>query len=210
MGTGGLALGPKGSADYELAYLCGMIRGGGHLGRYTYDRSGRSNDEHFRFRLALTDHDALERTQAFLAHGGVPTNPFTFSPATDAHREMHAIRASRRLDIEAIERMVRWPERPSNEWCKGFLAGIFDAEGSFAGSLRIANTSAVLVHVTATSLRRLGFAFRLERTRNENGLVNVRLLGGLPEITRFFQTVDPAISRKRSIEGIAIKGDAPL
>jgi DNA repair photolyase len=123
---------------------------------------------------------------------------------------MHAIRTSRRDDIAAIERAVRWPDDPNTEWCRGFLAGVFDAEGSFSGSLRIANTNALLVHMAAASLRRLGFVFRLERTRNENGLVYVRVLGGLPEITRFFHTVDPAISRKRSIEGIAITGDAPL
>jgi hypothetical protein len=35
-------------------------------------------------------------------------------------------------------------------------------------------------------------------------------LGGLREILRFFLTVEPAITRKRDIEGIAIKGDAPL
>jgi DNA repair photolyase len=38
----------------------------------------------------------------------------------------------------------------------------------------------------------------------------VRLLGGLREVLRFFHTVDPAITRKRAIEGTAIKGDAPL
>jgi DNA repair photolyase len=38
----------------------------------------------------------------------------------------------------------------------------------------------------------------------------VRLLGGLREHLRFFHTVDPAITRKRTIEGAAIKSTAPL
>jgi DNA repair photolyase len=38
----------------------------------------------------------------------------------------------------------------------------------------------------------------------------VRLLGGLREHLRFFHTVDPAITRKRSIEGQAIKSNAAL
>ncbi|HJS25625.1 MAG TPA: intein-containing Rv2578c family radical SAM protein, partial [Actinomycetota bacterium] len=210
MGTGGFTPGPKGTADYERGYLCGMIRGDGHVGRFAYDRPGRRSDEHYRFRLALTDAEALERTRRFLSQAGIATTPFVFSNATDARRSVHAIRTSRRSDVEAIERIVRWPNDPASEWRKGFLAGIFDAEGSLGGSLRISNTNALLVHQTAVSLRRFGFDFRLERTGNANGLVSVRLLGGLPEITRFLHTVDPAISRKRSIEGIAIKGDAPL
>ena len=37
----------------------------------------------------------------------------------------------------------------------------------------------------------------------------MRLLGGLPEKLRFFLTVDPAITRKRELEGIALKKPAP-
>jgi DNA repair photolyase len=39
---------------------------------------------------------------------------------------------------------------------------------------------------------------------------DVRLLGGLREHLRFFHTVDPAITRKRTITGSAIKNNAPL
>ena len=38
----------------------------------------------------------------------------------------------------------------------------------------------------------------------------MRLRGGLKEAMRFFHTTDPAITRKRSIEGMAIKSDANL
>jgi len=39
---------------------------------------------------------------------------------------------------------------------------------------------------------------------------SVRLLGGLRECLRLFHSVDPAITRKRAIEGVALKSDAPL
>ena len=209
MGTGGFAPGPKGGAEYRRGYLCGMIRGDGHLGAYRYERPGRNGDV-FRFRLALVDDEGLERTRSFLADHGVRTKAFEFSRATAAHKAANAIRTSREADVAAIEDLIRWPTDPTSEWAKGFLAGIFDAEGSFSGSLRISNTNAPIIHTTASSLRRLGFAFRLERTANDNGLVSVRLLGGLREAVRFFHTVDPSIPRKRTFEGAAIKGDAPL
>jgi DNA repair photolyase len=50
----------------------------------------------------------------------------------------------------------------------------------------------------------------MEQTTRPNGLVRIRLGGGLREVLRFFHTVDPAITRKRSIEGVALEGDANL
>ena len=41
-------------------------------------------------------------------------------------------------------------------------------------------------------------------------LTVLRLLGGMREHLRFFHTVDPAITRKRSVDGRAIKSDTPM
>ena len=45
---------PVGGPEYRRGYLCGMIRGDGHLGSYTYVRAGRSHGNVHCFRLALT------------------------------------------------------------------------------------------------------------------------------------------------------------
>ena len=39
MGVGGFAEPPKATAAYERGYLCGMIRGDGTIGHYSYPRS---------------------------------------------------------------------------------------------------------------------------------------------------------------------------
>jgi DNA repair photolyase len=105
--------------------------------------------------------------------------------------------------------LIRWPRNPSAEWTRGFLAGIFDAEGGRSESLRICNKDPEIIERTAAGMRGLGFAVTIERP-NSCGARNVRLLGGLRQQMRFFQHVDPAITRKRSIDGIAIKSDAKL
>ena len=210
LGTGGFAPRPIHSVDYRRGYLCGMIRGDGHVGFYRYERAGRAASRVQGFRLALVDLEALRRSRRYLAELALPMQEFEFQAAGDTTRAVRAIRTGAREQVEAIRELCSWPTEPSLDWSKGFLAGVYDAEGSFSGSLRIANTNALIIHATASCLRRLGFAFRLERTANPNGLTYVRLLGGLREILRFFLTVDPAITRKRDIEGIAIKGDAPL
>ena len=92
----------------------------------------------------------------------------------------------------------------------GFLASIFDAEGSYSGAWRVSNTDPEIIQWTTRALRELRFNYVLEPVTRANGLTVVRLLGGLKEVMRFFHATDPAITRKRSIEGVAIKSDAKL
>jgi DNA repair photolyase len=123
---------------------------------------------------------------------------------------MRAIRTQARDNVSRIAEAVRWPRSPRPEWCKGFLAGIFDAEGYGYETVRISNTSPEIIDRIAESLRILGFRYVIEDLHRPNGIRCVRLLGGLKEKLRFFMTVDPAISRKRDIEGVALKSSARL
>ncbi|MDP9342272.1 MAG: intein-containing Rv2578c family radical SAM protein [Actinomycetota bacterium] len=206
MGTGGFARQPEETSEYRRGYLCGMIRGDGHLGSYTYPYG-----EVHRFRLALVDLEGLQRTRRYLSDLGIEGQQFLFQEAVGQRKPVYAIRQSRRRTVESLRRVCEWPRDTSIEWSKGFLAGIFDAEGSYGrGILRISNTDDEILGKIAFCMRRLGFAFRLEETSRPNSLAYVRLLGGVRQALRFFHTVDPAITRKRSIEGQAIKNNAPL
>jgi DNA repair photolyase len=211
MGVGGFAEPPKETAAYRQGYLCGMIRGDGSIGHYSYPerRPGGGNSVHL-FRLALADPEGLAKTSDYLAQAGIGCAEFTFSHETDRRRPMAAIRTNRRDQVRAIESLIGWPQDPTPDWRKGFLAGIFDAEGSYSGSLRIPNTDPEIVRWTVSSLESLGFGCVVESRNLPNGLVCVRLRGGLREVLRFFHTVDPTITRKRSIDGMAIKSDAKL
>jgi DNA repair photolyase len=210
MGFGGFAEAPKETAGYRRGYLCGMIRGDGTIGTYTYEGAQRTRTVH-RFRVALADREALAKTTDYLARLGIGCTKFTFAEESNTHRQMMAIRTSRRDEVRAIELAISWPSDPSVEWRKGFLAGIFDAEGGYSrGILRISNTDPDIIRWTASSLGLLGFDVALEPTSQPNGLVVIRVRGGLREALRFLHTVDPAITRKRSIDGVAIKSDARL
>jgi hypothetical protein len=41
-GVGSLGATFEQSDDYRRGYLCGMVRGDGHIGSYAYDRPGRT------------------------------------------------------------------------------------------------------------------------------------------------------------------------
>jgi len=210
MGTGQFATFPEKGSDYRRGYLCGMIRGDGHIGSYAYERHDRRSSVHS-FRLALIDLEALRRARDYLADFEITTRESLFQAAGAARKAVYAIRGSGVSRVTAIRDLIAWPHAPPTEWVKGFLAGIFDAEGSYSrGILRFSNTDLEILAHTASALDRLGFMSRFEVTGKPNGLCTVRLLGGLREALRFFHTVDPAITRKRSIEGQAIKNNSRL
>ncbi|GAA4622569.1 intein-containing Rv2578c family radical SAM protein [Actinoallomurus vinaceus] len=208
MGVGSFAEPPKKDADYRSGYLCGMIRGDGQLASYSY----LSGDVH-RFRLVLIDHEALDRSRTYLDGLGVPTIAFTFQNAKLGRQQIPAIRNQSKAGNAAIRRIIVWPAEATTEWHKGFLAGIFDAEGSCSrGVLRISNTDQDIIEHIRGGLEHLGFNYRIEQPKKPVGLpiTVIRLLGGIAERLRFFHTVDPAITRKRDIEGLAIKTSARL
>jgi DNA repair photolyase len=211
VGTGGFAPQPVHDADYRRGYLCGIIRGDGWL--RLHDRrpvlGGRSTSGSFR--LALADLEALRRAREFLDLADVATKQRVFQQAAGARREMSAIFATGRVRLERITEFIDWPRLPSLQWCRGFLAGIFDAEGCRSDyALRIANTDPQILAWTEACARRLGFDVASDPATNRKGLKYLRIRGGLSEHLRLFHLTDPAITRKRDIEGQMVKTFAKL
>ncbi|MCW3066064.1 MAG: Radical domain protein [Solirubrobacterales bacterium] len=211
VGTGSFADQPATTTDYRRGYLCGMIRGDGCISSRRHRRANGTFGESRGFRLALVDLEALRRAREILVEDRVETRQRVFQRAAGDHREVVAIGGGRAPSIERIHEVSAWPEFPNLDWCRGFLAGIFDAEGSRSDfALRIANTDGEIINTVAVCLKRLGFRIAYDLTKNPNGLMYVRIVGGLAEHLRFFHVTDPAITRKRSIEGQMVKTFANL
>jgi len=208
MGVGAFTATTAETHAYRRGYLAGMIRGDGHVGSYAYERFERRRDVH-RFRLALADGEALSRAQTFFAGAGMPTTSFAFSAGNERLRPVMAIRSSARESVNRVRELIAWPTSPEPDWTSGFLAGIFDAEGSYSGGiLRIRNTDEEILRRVSRSLSLIGVPSSLERGEGRAG--TIRVLEGLPRHLRFFHRTNPAITRKRSIVGTAIKSKARL
>jgi DNA repair photolyase len=209
LGTGGFATAPEWSSDYKRGYLCGMVRGDGHIGASTHVRAdGRERRAH-RFRLALADFEALRRARDFLLDARVLTSESIFAVGGGGRRAIVAVSATSPTHVGRVREVIRWPLSPSDDWRKGFLAGIFDAEGSCGQQsiLRIANGNRHILNWTAACLAHFGFE-HVEEPPKPNGVSYIRLRGGLRERLRFFHLTDPAITRKRTVQGMALKSDA--
>ena len=159
MGVGGFAEPPKETAAYRRGYLCGMIRGDGTIG-HSPIRARRIPSHTYAFRLALTDPEGLARTADYLARVGIGCagvhllRRVGHAPPDDGDPDQQ------RDQVRTIEWLIGWPDNPGADWRKGFLAGIFDAEGSYSGCLRIRNTDPAINGWIVFSLEVTRFRFR--------------------------------------------------
>jgi DNA repair photolyase len=107
--------------------------------------------------------------------------------------------------FESVDALCAWPSAPSAEWQRGFLAGIFDADGSFGeGVLRLASADPHAIRAIVDACRTHGFDAVVEK----DGRVHLR--GGLREHLRFAHLTAPAIARKWDLEDRAVKAPSRL
>jgi len=213
IGTGKFAEEVEKDSDYKRGYLCGMVRGDARLAAHPYQRRNGNWNTLYQFRLALCDDEALYRAQSYLLDFRVAAHEFAFQAAFGARRPLTGIRTAVRWSFEQICLLIAWPPCPTRAWFAGFLAGIFDAEGSYSkGVMRISNTDPRIIDWISRCLREFSFRFAIEEPagRRAKPIKVARLVGGLREHLRFFHLFDPAISRKLDIEGRAVKNAARL
>lgn len=200
---GTATLTPSESNAYQVGYIAGMVEGDAAHAIYDYSHkrrpSGKTVGIQHRFRLALKDTCALHRTKSYLSQHGIETTDFTFA---NPHGDLQAIGTTSPARFAKIEFMLAPQDDP--EWQRGWLAGIFDAEGSHGiQSLRISNSDPSILATTRKALANFGFDFTTDGP-NEINVCSIRVRGGRPEHLRFWQLLNPAIKRKFAITGQAI------
>ncbi|MFG1743263.1 intein-containing Rv2578c family radical SAM protein [Micromonospora chalcea] len=194
LGTGRFAVAPKRSADYRRGYLHALLRDD--------DRAGA------RFRLATAEAEALERAERYLADAGVTVERATLTrvgrrPTTTVVRTSGP--------AEVVTGLLRPPGETTDDWSLGYLAGMFDATGTcHRGVFRISVADDGSQARTSGALERFGFRWALDVPGVPGAARQLRLTGGLPERLRFFHLTDPAVTARRSIEGMALKCAAHL
>ncbi|MTD57834.1 intein-containing Rv2578c family radical SAM protein [Amycolatopsis pithecellobii] len=112
----------------------------------------------------------------------------------------------------ALDRTARYladaPQSPKHDddWRKGFLAGVFDADGGCVhGAVRVASADPARIDGFTLALKHFGFRFDLADAAS--GVRVVRLEGGLAEQLRFLHTTGPAAAHKLSLAGMTVDGD---
>jgi DNA repair photolyase len=164
------------SADYRHGYLCGAIPGE---------------------RAVCTEGEALTRIRRYLGTFGAGTTGFRYEREGRGGTATMTLRTSTPIDD-----LTGWPDAPSDEWRRGFLAGVFDSEGGLdERGTRVGGRDTDAIEL---ALKHLGFEF----TTEPDG--TVRLRGGLPASVRFGHLVDPACRARRGILGQPVEAPDSL
>jgi hypothetical protein len=178
--------------DYELGYLAGMTAGDGTF-RYIPGQSSRKPNQPY-WRVALVDIEPLQRLQKALTLLGAKVEIKPFDPGTSGFKGTKPMFKVETRNLAALSSIhaVLTTEFDSFDFKRGFLAGVFDAEGSYSKNLR--------VHQTKDN----GLLERVERYAGALGLTfeqetkSARLTGTLREKIRFFALLRPSLIRKTS------------
>jgi len=189
--------------DYKKGYLCGIIRGDGTIGHYKHKRGVGEGEIHL-FRLAMKETEALDRATRYLSDFGISVYRFDFlSHGTT----IPAIRTNKKYDIQKIEELICFCD--NNEFRRGFLAGIYDAEGTSGKAMRIANKNQLILDEIEKSLDRFNIPYVFEDAQSgtNHDVSNIRILGGKASAIYFRQFCDVAIHSKFDITDTCFKSE---
>jgi DNA repair photolyase len=183
MGTGAFAVTPQHNADYRAGYLCGVTRSHG---------------------LALCGTQAIERAQQFLRQASVETERFSVRVSAGSRRSMHAAWTQAYLNVALVRELIAPRRSASRCWHTGFLAGMYDAEGTHCADNLCFEPATEQAHeLLCCSLDALDFQYAVD-----TGAIRVR--GDLRERLRLFHMIDSAVSDKRDICGQLVTSDTRL
>ena len=193
--------------NYMKGYLSGIFKGDGHIGIAKEKRKGYKN--HPLIRLAITDIEALERTEKYLKNLGLKNiRKRCFRKSNLRHpKQMMAIQSQRWDNYLKLNKIIKF--KNNDDFMKGFLAGFFDAEGSFSNTiLRFANIDKELLTFCMKCLAKFNFNFVLEKFKFS--VPKIRFKGNINEKIRFFNLTNPVIIRKKKIQDFAFSGKSKI
>ena len=181
---------------YMRGYLNGVIRGDGHFAIHQYNNRGRGVERQYQFRLSMKDREPIDFSKKYLQYYGIETFDCL-------HEGLYTIRTSKRCHRKRMQRIMNWNDSP--QFMRGFISGIFDAEGSSdeGRTLRISNKNSEVLDDISRCLSYFDFDHVQDITKI-NGVISLRVRGGTEEYLRFFQIFEPKIKRKFRFTNIAI------
>src|SRR5690606_35865196 len=104
----------------------------------------------------------------WLQHADIQTGRLILTAGSGRRLPMQAVLTHAPSKADRVREVIAWPAVVAPSWQAGFLAGIFDAAGSYsAGILRMCTTDPHIIDAIAAALRTFDFGFRLEHLHRE-------------------------------------------
>jgi len=180
--------------DYRRGYMAGMTLGDGTM-RYVPGQGNGKNDPQPYWRVALADEEPLGRLVAYLAGFGVEAHIRPFNSGSPlSKKKMQKVEVRALGNLNRIFQLLN-PSTDSHEYRRGYLAGFYDAEGSYNRNLRVHQHDQDVLTRIEQYARSWGFNMAPEFFGGFQPR-SARLAGRLREKIRFLSTIRPALTRK--------------
>lgn len=194
------------SINYKIGYITGIFKGDGSIKNYTR-RS--DNAQVYKTRLAVKDKEIIQRTKRYLDDLDFNTYLKPFMTSKKYNLKEDAIFSNRKDTYFNLLKLFEnnFKKNINEDYCRGFLAGIYDAEGSFCKSrfLRICNTDKDIIDEIIRCLNKFSIEYVLEengKTKNKEHKWNIRIDAKTDSKNsfNFLNIINSALPRK-SFEG---------
>lgn len=159
-------LSPTFDSDYKIGYIVGMFKGDGSIRRYSYPESGRPQYM-YKIRLAVKDAEIINRTKEYLSDLGIDYYTKDFEVSKKYSLKTEAIFANTQKTYNDLNNLYEchFRKNRSASYFQGFLAGIYDAEGSLSNgkgyAVRITNTDQEIIDEIVDALDAIGVSYRI-------------------------------------------------
>lgn len=190
----------KENDDYKLGYINGILQGDGNVGKTIFKEKRRINTytEHQWISLRVKDIEIINRYKKYLDHFQInyterKTNQkYIYKLNKNKHLNnvcvLNGIFVLRKKDFNKLFSLLKI--KYNNDFLKGFISGMFDAEGSYTSTITIANFNKNLNNFLIKILKKFNFEAKITKK-------GIRLIGGLEKEIEFFQFFNPALNRKK-------------
>ena len=179
---------------YRVGYFAGISDGDSSVGDYP-NHGGRYRQ--YVYNLAMNDVRALTRVSKYIK------KPILRLPLDVRKHDciegvkIPCLRTRKKDAVNKIRRILADHRDNDLEWLRGWVAGMFDAEGNTtSGCVRIHQNPGLISDRVYSALRKFGF-----NVVREEGTSRIR--GGRRELIRFYALFQPAVVRKleKPVEG---------
>jgi len=172
---------PHISEGFMRGYLMGAMAGDGSTSMY---------NGCLKFHWQVCDIEFAERISDFVNYFGRDTY------VREAKRKTVTGKTVYRVDLIArdLNWILNYPD--TLEETRGYISGFFDAEGTVGSGLSFSQKDEKTISRVKTMLDAHGFCSVLKDYSAKHDIYNLFLKGGKPEISRFFDYFDTAITRK--------------
>ena len=187
--------------NYITGYFLGAFMGDGLYIKY----DAKDGYRRYILRFIVKDREMNDRMSHYADILGFTFHKYDFEISKKYNIILPALLSRKKSDYDLIMKLIddnlaHGNMNKDKNFLIGYLAGIYDAEGSFDGcSIRITNTNLYIMYIIEQALKVLSFQWKydvLGLTKN-SVKSTIRIIGGISENARFFRLIHSAISRKK-------------